>query len=52
VRTLVDRNITPGSCEEEWDGRDASGRVVPNDVYFYRLETGKRMLTRKMLLSK
>ena len=23
-----------------WDGRDASGNIVPNGVYFYRVEVG------------
>jgi hypothetical protein len=52
VRMLVDRSMTPGTYEEEWDGRDAGGRAAPSGVYFYRLEAGKRVLTRKMLLLK
>ena len=25
---------------DTWDGRDESGRIVSNGVYFYRIESG------------
>jgi hypothetical protein len=52
VRTLLGRAMTPGVYVEEWDGRDTQGRSVSSGVYFYRLQAGKRTLTRKMLLLK
>jgi hypothetical protein len=52
VRTLVDRELLPGSFTETWDGRDGGGRSVASGVYFYRLETGKLVLTRKAVLVK
>jgi hypothetical protein len=45
--------ISPGGeTELQWNGRDASGRPVGSGVYFYRLRTGDRTITRKMLLLK
>ena len=33
-----------------WDGRDGSGRRVTAGVYFYRLETGDSVESRKMIV--
>ncbi len=33
----IDNN---GGVIDNWDGRDQNGRVVPNGVYFYRVDTG------------
>jgi len=33
-----------------WDGRDASGHLVPGGIYFFRLEQGSRSVTCKALL--
>jgi hypothetical protein len=33
-----------------WDGRDDAGQQVASGVYFYRLESGEKTLTRKMIL--
>jgi trimeric autotransporter adhesin len=52
VRTLVDAMLSEGRQERTWDGRDTSGKPVASGVYFYRLETTDRTLTRKMLLLK
>jgi hypothetical protein len=39
VRTLVDRAMQgPGAWAVHWDGRDASGRVLPSGLYLYRIE--------------
>ncbi|RKZ14543.1 hypothetical protein DRQ50_08805 [bacterium] len=50
VRTLVDGQVAPGEGVKIWDGRDDSGSPAAGGVYFYRLETGTRALTRKMIL--
>ncbi len=34
----------------QWDGRDEDGRRVASGVYWYRLEAGNRLYTRKLLL--
>ncbi len=42
VRTLVQnapRN-SAGEHLENWDGKDEAGRIVPNGVYFYRIDIG------------
>ena len=33
-----------------WDGRDANGNIVPNGVYFYRIEAGGSVQTGKILV--
>ncbi len=39
VATLVDRLELPGDHAVLWNGRDDSGRELPNGVYFTRLQT-------------
>lgn len=43
-------NQPQGPASLTWDGRDASGRSMPDGVYFYRLETGDDVRTRRMTL--
>jgi hypothetical protein len=31
-------NLRTNGVEDTWDGRDANGNIVPNGVYFYRIE--------------
>jgi len=50
VRTLVNRSMSAGSHTEEWDARDDQGRSVASGIYFYRLTSGNRTLTRKAVL--
>ena len=54
VRTLVDGTRVPraGGHEVVWDGRDDNGRSVASGVYFYRLEAGGIVSTRKMTMLK
>jgi photosystem II stability/assembly factor-like uncharacterized protein len=42
LRTLVENNSRPVSDQnmEVWDGRDQHGKIVPNGVYFYRIDLG------------
>jgi len=42
LRTLVENNNRPVSDQnmEVWDGRDQHGKIVPNGVYFYRIDLG------------
>ena len=50
VAALVDRTLTEGYKKVTWDGTNAQGNPVSSGVYFYRLEAGKEVLTRKMVL--
>ena len=50
VRTLVDGQRAAGEYTERWDGRDRFGRQVATGVYFYRMDAGGFLQTRKMLL--
>jgi M6 family metalloprotease-like protein len=52
VTTLVDGDRPSGLNEVRWNGRSARDEPVATGVYFYRLEAGKRVLTRKLLLLK
>ena len=47
VITLLNKNLTPGNYEVEWDGAN-----YPSGTYFYRLESGIFKETRKMILVK
>ena len=40
VRTLVDGDLSPGTHEAVWDGRDLSGRAMASGSYLSRLEAG------------
>jgi hypothetical protein len=52
VRTLVDSWREPGVYREVWDGRRDDGTALTSGVYFYRLEAGKFVATKKMVLLK
>lgn len=52
VATLLDEDREPGTGEIVWNGRNDSGAAVVSGVYFYRLETPRRVLTRKLILLK
>jgi subtilisin-like proprotein convertase family protein len=50
VRTLAADVLAPDFYTAVWDGRDDGEREVASGAYYYRLETGGRTLTKKMLL--
>lgn len=50
VATLADRVFPCGYHTLTWDGRDGSGYPAAAGVYFYRLSTPTKTVTRKMLL--
>lgn len=54
VRTLVNKVQSPrlGGFQVEWDGKNMDGVTVSTGVYFYRMETGGFLQTRKMILLK
>lgn len=53
VRTLVaGQLVAAGVHEVPWNGRDDAGRAVAAGVYFYRLQAGQHVQTRRMALVK
>jgi hypothetical protein len=52
VATLVNEKQLAGTYSIEWDGKDASGRSVGSDIYFYKISTKDFSATKKMLLMK
>ncbi len=50
VKTLVNDRKPAGAYEAHWDGRDEAGNAMSNGIYWYRLQAGAFVQTRKMLL--
>lgn len=50
LETLVDGTVPAGPHVATWDGRSASGVRLPAGAYFYRLETSKESLSRRLIL--
>jgi hypothetical protein len=52
VDMLVNDELAAGDHSVYWDGTDYKGRPVSTGVYFYRLQSGDFIETKKMLLLK
>lgn len=52
VKTLFDGEKTAGSYTIKWDGKDDKGSNVSSGIYFYRIEAGKCVQVKKMVLSR
>ena len=52
VTNLLDADLPAGDHELRWDGTDQSGRPVGSGIYLLRMEAGRFVQTRKMLLVK
>jgi len=52
VITLVNAEQEAGYYEVDWMGVDQHGGDLASGVYFYRLDAGERVFTRKMVLLK
>ena len=52
VRTLVDEEKLLGSYQVIWDGKDNLGDEVTSGIYFYRIEAGDFIQSKKMVLIK
>jgi hypothetical protein len=52
IRTLQGGKLDAGKHSVIWDGKDNTGSSVSSGIYLYRLSTGEKTLTRRMLLVK
>lgn len=50
IRTLANGNYAAGRHSIPWDGKNDAGDLVSSGVYFYQLEAGGFLATRRMLL--
>ncbi len=50
VHTLLDARLSQGNYSLDWDRSNGAGEAVPPGVYFYRLETARTALTRKLVV--
>lgn len=52
VKTLVDERKMKGTSRFEWDGRDETGHVMPDGIYFCHMIHGDQLLSRKVILNR
>ncbi len=52
VKTLLQEDLPAGDQSVLWDGTAAGGQPVATGVYFYRLETDEKVMSRRMMLLK
>ena len=52
VRTLLDAQQYPGRYAVSWDGKSDNGLSVATGIYLVRMQAGKFVSVRKMLLAK
>ncbi|MBI3006238.1 MAG: PQQ-dependent sugar dehydrogenase [Ignavibacteriales bacterium] len=50
ILTLANTELSGGVHRIHWDGRDMTGKAMPSGVYFYRLKSGARLETGRMML--
>jgi len=53
IRTLLDKQLTPGQYKIQWNGYDKFGHKVGSGIYFYRINANNEFInTKKMILIK
>lgn len=52
VNVLVDENKTPGKYSINWEGNDLNGKEVSPGLYLVRLQVGRHVVTRSVILVK
>jgi len=52
VALLLNRSLSAGSYEVEWNGQDKFGMPMASGIYFCRVTAGNSQKTIKMILNK
>jgi hypothetical protein len=52
IRTLLRDEKVSGARTVTWDGLDGTGRPAASGVYIYRLDAGRQILSRKLVLTR
>ena len=52
VKTLASGELSAGKHTVSWDGNNVNNQSVGSGVYFYRLDNGREIINRKMLIVK
>ncbi|MCK5076737.1 MAG: T9SS type A sorting domain-containing protein, partial [Calditrichia bacterium] len=52
IQTLIRSYQTPDSYKTTWNGKNGNGEFSPSGIYFYRLQAGRTIQQKKMLLLK
>ena len=52
VKSLINQNMAQGTNSVVWDGRDGNNNPIASGIYFYKLETDSKTITKKMILMK
>lgn len=52
VKTLYSGTADEGEHTVIWEGKDTNNKLVSSGIYFYKLKTNNKELTRKMLMMK
>jgi len=52
VKTLADKRLSAGSHSIVWNGTNSNNKSVASGVYFYKLRSDNKELTKKMVLLK
>ena len=50
VRTLFAGTLSTGNHFVQWDGRNDTGEIVATGTYLFRLENGRQVQVKKLLL--
>jgi len=52
IRTLLNASVKSGSYTINWNGTDDNGKSVASGIYIFRLTSGNKTITHKLLLNK
>jgi len=48
-RVMSDASRSPGTVELQWDGTDDRGQRTSSGIYFLRVQSGRDVVTRKLV---